>query len=156
MVLRHRVVARLGFASIILGFAVLAAPLQASETHFIHFGSVRALSDGAFALTFGNFEEGIRLTREGLTNPVRYRDRSAALSNLCAGFVGRADFERAIGYCDSAIELNEKNWQAYNNRAYAHYKLGHLDAARSDIDRGLKLKPTARQLRKIKRLIAKN
>ena len=74
--------------------------------------------------------------------------------SFCAGLLGNMDYQRAIIECTSAIELNSKNWQAYNNRGYAHYKLGEFEAARADIDRGLKLNPKGEVLLQVKRLLA--
>jgi Flp pilus assembly protein TadD len=62
----------------------------------------------------------------------------------------------AIVHCTSALELNENNWQAYNNRGYAYYKLGDLEAARRDVGRGLKLRPNARELIRVERLVAQH
>ena len=168
MVLRHRLdrFERLGIAGVNLGFALavtavviaaslfIAKPVQAWDQSVVNFGAEHDLADGAFALAFGNFDEGIRLTQKGLEAPPPYHDRSAALSNLCAGFVGNGEFQLAVVHCTSALDINEKNWQAYNNRGYAHFKLGDFEAAESDINRGLELKPNAHQLKQIKSLVA--
>jgi tetratricopeptide (TPR) repeat protein len=132
---------------------LFATPLYASDESAIDFGSEQHLADGAFALLIGNFDEGIRLTRKGLEAPPHYSDRSAALSNLCAGFVGSGDYRQAVDTCTSALELNEKNWQALNNRGFAYYKLGDLEAARRDIDQGLELQPSSRELNQVKRMV---
>jgi tetratricopeptide (TPR) repeat protein len=112
------------------------------------------LSGGAAALLFGNYSEGIRLTEMGLTTPApTLHDRSAALSNLCAGLAGSAEYNRAITHCTSAIEIDDDNWQAYNNRAIAHIGLGHVLAAQKDINRGLELNPGADELQMVQELV---
>jgi tetratricopeptide (TPR) repeat protein len=142
--LRHRF-ERLA-AGTVLGFGIIAtpfiavlcfpSPVHADGESTIRFDSERNLSAGAFALEFGRFDKGIWLTQKGLEAPHPRHDRSAGLSNLCAGFVGSEKYALAIVHCTSALELNEKNWQAYNNRGYAYYKLGDLEAARRDVRRG--------------------
>jgi Flp pilus assembly protein TadD len=133
-----------------------AGAARASDESSIRFRSDHDLNHGAFALNFGRFDEGIRLTQKGLDGSHRAIARSAGLSNLCAGFVGNADYQLAIAHCTAALELNERNWQAYNNRGYAYYKLGDLQAARHDVERGLKLKPNSRELILVERLVAQH
>ena len=116
-------------------------------------GTEPHLSKGAIALLFGNYDEGIRLTKLGLGAPPDWSDRSGALSNLCAGFAGAAAYDQAIKHCTSAIAINESNWQAYNNRAIAFIGLGLAEEAQEDINRGLELNPESTQLLKVQQLV---
>ena len=111
------------------------------------------LSEGAYALEFGNYEEGIRLTLEGLRSSVRPSDRIGALSNLCAGYVGVRDYESALRYCNRALRIDEKNWHAYNNRSLAYLGLGDVKAAQRDLETGLSLNPSSKTLVEVGRLI---
>jgi tetratricopeptide (TPR) repeat protein len=111
------------------------------------------LSNGATALLYGDYSEGVRLTERGLESPPGWSDRSAALSNLCAGLAGNANYDEAITQCTSAIEINDDNWQAYNNRAIAHIGLGEINEAQQDINRGLKLNPDSSELLMVQQLV---
>ena len=133
--------------------ACITAPAYATDNHRVLLGSNPELSDGATALSIGNYSEGIRLTEIGLRAPPTRGDRSAAMSNLCAGFAGNQDFNRAITHCSAALEIDDSNWQAYNNRALANFGLGDLEAAQNDIDRGLALNPESRELRGVQQLV---
>ena len=129
------------------------AGLVSSEEPLMHRGANPHLANGATALTLRHFDEGIRHTQRGLDRPAKRRDRAAALSNLCAGFDGQQDYEQALAHCNAALEIDDDNWQAYNNRALAHLGLGELDQAQLDIDRGLELNPKAKELRRVQALV---
>ena len=47
------------------------------------------LAAGAEAIRLKEYDEGIRLTKIGLERPTSPRDRSAALSNLCAAHAAK-------------------------------------------------------------------
>ncbi len=111
------------------------------------------LSDGARALQFKDYAEGIRLTLIGLKGPVSERNRIAAFSNLCAGYVGLGDYLEALYYCDQALELDPDNWHALNNRALAHLGLEEKEKATADVDAGLEVKPGSRKLSAVQQLI---
>ena len=112
------------------------------------------LSDGAEALRSGDAEAGVKLTERGMGVARNARERYAALSNLCAGYVMLRDYKTAMHYCDLAIEHNKRNWRAYNNRALAFLKSGNSAAAEQDLESGLALNPNSSSLRKVKELIA--
>jgi len=111
------------------------------------------LSDGATALRFGDYEEGLRLTLDGLSSVLTLRDRARALSNLCAGYLGLGQFVEALEACDKALELSDRNWRTYNNRALALLGTGRLVAARVDVDKGQVLNPDSSLLGKTASLI---
>ena len=133
--------------------ACIAAPAFATDNNRVLLGSNPELSDGATALSIGNYSEGIRLTEIGLEAPPARSNRSAAMSNLCAGFAGTQEYHRALTHCSAALEIDDGNWQAYNNRALASFRLGDLEAAQKDIDRGLELNPESRELRGVQKLV---
>ena len=131
---------------------ISSSALAAGQARIL-LGANPYLSDGATALLYGNYSEGIRLTELGLETPPKWTDRSAALSNLCAGLAGSAEYDEAVVHCTSAIEINNGNWQAYNNRAIAHVGLGNVDQAQQDIDRGFELNPDSSELWMVQQLV---
>jgi tetratricopeptide (TPR) repeat protein len=108
------------------------------------------LAAGAEALRIKEYDEGIRLTKIGLERPTSPRDRAAALSNLCAAHAAKNEPDVAIGYCNQSIEINDANWHAYSNRAYAYYLKRMFDQADADLDVALTLNPNARQMPQIR------
>lgn len=137
----------------VLWIACISSLVHASDMDSVVLGVSPQLADGATALTIGNYDEGIRLTKLGLKSPRMPSQRSAALSNLCAGFDGNEQFAQAITHCTAALEINERNWQAYNNRAVAHLGLGQLEAADADITRAVALNPRSKKLRRIQQAV---
>jgi tetratricopeptide (TPR) repeat protein len=123
----------------------LAAPVvQAAESpHATVFGVSEALAEGSRALQFGDYELGVRLTLEGLRDENRRLNRARALSNLCAGYTGLGDHQRALAACDEALSFHRGNWRIYNNRALALAGLGRFHEARADLDAALALRPEA-------------
>jgi tetratricopeptide (TPR) repeat protein len=108
------------------------------------------LAAGAEAIRMKQYDEGIRLTRLGLERPSSPRDRSAALSNLCAAHAAKNEPDVAISYCTESLEVNDANWHAYSNRAYAYYLKRMFDEADSDLDVALAINPNARQMPQIR------
>ncbi len=112
------------------------------------------LSAGAFSIRMGQYDEGIRLTRLGLT---RYQpspsDRAAAESNLCAAYAARGEPEVAIEHCTESLRLEGRNWRAYSNRSYAYYLLGDLSEATFDLDSAAAINSNARQVLQLRGMI---
>ena len=137
----------------VMWIACISSLVHASDLNRTILGVNTQLADGATALAIGNYNEGIRLTRLGLRSPPKPNRRSAALSNLCAGFDGTAEYERALVHCTAALEIDARNWQAYNNRAVAYLGLGELEAAEVDISRAVALNPRSGKLRRSQRAV---
>lgn len=116
-------------------------------------GQNEQLAAGARALRLGDYEEGIRLTLGGLKAENRRLNRGRALSNLCAGYAGVEDHEKALAACNEALTLNDLNWRAYNNRALALLGLNRVHEARRDLDAALALNPDAPKLRQTRAFI---
>ena len=108
------------------------------------------LAAGAEAIRVKQYDEGIRLTKLGLDRPASPRDRSAALSNLCAAHAAKNEPDLAIGYCTESLGINDANWRAYSNRAYAYYLKRMFDQADADLDVALSLNPNAKQMPQIR------
>ena len=113
-------------------------------------GGNELLAAGAELIRAGQYEDGIRLTTLGLDRSPSIPDKAAALSNLCAAHAAKGDPDLAITFCTESISINEKNWRAYSNRAYAHYLKRQFDQADSDLDVALTLNPNARQMPQIR------
>lgn len=111
------------------------------------------LYDGAQELLDGNAEEGVRLTLLGLEQAMGRRERQAALSNLCAGYLLLERYDEAIPYCDLAIEENGNNWRALSNRALVYVYTGRYEEARADLDRGEAVAPNARSLKEVRGIL---
>jgi tetratricopeptide (TPR) repeat protein len=108
------------------------------------------LAAGAEAIRLKQYDEGIRLTKLGLERPTSPRDRAAALSNLCAAHAAKNEPDIAIGYCTESLGVNDANWRAYSNRAYAYYLKKMFDEADADLDIALSINPNARQMPQIR------
>ena len=111
------------------------------------------LSAGAEAIRAKQYDEGIRLTKLGLERPGQLRDRAAALSNLCAAYAAKGEWDLAIKHCTDSLAINGENWRAYNNRSYAYYLKGRYRAADADLKKALAINPNARQMATIRGMI---
>ena len=49
-----------------------------------------------------------------------------------------------------SIAINDQNWRAYSNRAYAYYLKKMFDEADADLDVALSLNPSAKQMPQIR------
>ena len=132
--------------------ALLTAQVAVSDSTQL-IGVNPQLSDGARALQLGDYAEGIRLTLEGLKTRPGQRHRASALNNLCAGYVASGQFEEAIQHCSDAIEINDRNWRMYSNRALAFLGKGQVAAAVRDTRKGLELNPDGPTLIKVRAMI---
>jgi tetratricopeptide (TPR) repeat protein len=108
------------------------------------------LAAGAEAIRAGQYDDGIRLTKLGLDRPASPRDRAAALSNLCAAHAAKKEPDIAIDYCTQSLGINDANWRAYSNRAYAYYLKREFDQADTDLDIALSINPNAKQMPQIR------
>ena len=130
-----------------------AAELPASSSSTTVIGGNELLQEGAAEMRAGNYQRGVDLTLEGLKRPNAQPDVAAALSNLCAGFVGLRQFELAIKNCDEALAINDSNWRTWNNRAAAHLGKGMYDAALQDVESGLERAPESNTLKKTRAIV---
>ena len=137
----------------VLFFYVSFAAVAAEPDSTTVIGVNPDLSAGARALQMKDYEEGVRLTIEGLKFEASRRNRASGLSNLCAGYTALRQYDEAIDSCNQAIEIDNYNWHAYNNRALAHLGRGDLEAARRDLQAGQRLNPDSNKLLKVEEMI---
>jgi tetratricopeptide (TPR) repeat protein len=140
---------------VLAGLMLLAwAPLAAEEEMKTVIGPRNiALSEGAEALLANDGEEGVRLTLIGLKTAHGSRERKAALSNLCAGYLMIDQPRTALEYCNEAVEQFPDFWRAYNNRALVFLRLDRFEESEADIRRGQELRPSAETLKIAKGLL---
>ncbi len=108
------------------------------------------LADGAQALMDGDAEMGIRLTHLGLTVANSERERKAAHSNLCAGYLMLEQLDTALRHCNWVLERDDRQWRTLNNRALVYIALERYEDARIDIERGQELAPNSEKLKEVK------
>jgi tetratricopeptide (TPR) repeat protein len=132
------------------GQARAGAPHERAESRTLVGVRNEFLYAGSQALVAKQYDEGIRLTKLGLELATVPRDRASALSNLCAGYAAKNEPDVAIDYCTESLAINDGNWRAYSNRAYAYYLKRNFDEADRDLDRALLINPDARQMPEIR------
>ena len=108
------------------------------------------LADGAAALRTGDAEEGVRLTQRGIMAASNQRERVAGYSNLCAGLVMLDRLDEALDACNRALELDDRHWRSYSNRALVHLRQERYPEAERDISAGEALSPNARTLKTLR------
>ena len=111
------------------------------------------LQDGANRLDVGDAEEGIELTLAGLHQARGTLERRTALSNLCAGYLMLEELDKALYYCNEALELNDENWRVYNNRALIYVLQRRFAEAEADLARCEELHPHAQPTRVVRQLL---
>ncbi len=142
---------RLRILTLLLLVASCGASAEGSKT-VIGPGNA-LLADGADALLARDAERGVALTLKGLNFPASERDRQSAWANLCAGYVMLEKFSEALGWCDKAIEANDRNWRAYNNRAIIYIRLARYEEAAEDVAHAESISPNARTLKSVKAML---
>jgi tetratricopeptide (TPR) repeat protein len=126
---------------------------QTPDSRTVLGGGNEYLSAGADAIRAGAYEDGIRLTGLGLQRSPSPGDRAAGLSNLCAAYAAKGDPDNAIRYCSESLALNNRNWRAYSNRAYAYLLKLKFTEASADLDAAAEISPNARQVQQIRGMI---
>lgn len=112
------------------------------------------LAAGSRALRTGDYDEGIRLTQLGLEQTgISDHLRTSGLSNLCAAFAAIKEPDAAIDYCSQSLEIDQKNWRAFSNRAYAHWLKGMHTEAATDLEAAAAINPGANEIEQIRGLI---
>jgi len=108
------------------------------------------LSEGAQELLAGNAAEGVELTLRGLKVAQGKREKEAALSNLCAGYIMIDRLDSALMYCNMLLMSNDRHWRGYNNRALIYVMRKEYEKAEKDLAMGQEINPNARTLKEVK------
>ncbi|HSN72201.1 MAG TPA: tetratricopeptide repeat protein [Steroidobacteraceae bacterium] len=108
------------------------------------------LAEGAAALRAGDAEQGVRLTERGLAAAGGRRERVAGYSNLCAGLAMLERLEEALQACDRALQIDDRHWRSYSNRALVYLKQHRYAEAERDIANVEALSPQAHTLEKLR------
>lgn len=111
------------------------------------------LHEGAQELMAGNAEDGVALTLRGLQTAQGKREKEAALSNLCAGYIMINDLDTALKYCDMLLSSNDRHWRGYNNRALIYVMRKEYEKAEKDLLIGQELNPNASTLKVVKGML---
>lgn len=143
------------FVSLLVACSLLlSVQARADETPRVVLGPKNPdLFDGAAALIAGDAEKGVRLTHAGLAMATGRRERVMGLSNLCAGYVLLERYETALGYCNQALELSDRHWRSYSNRALIYLKLKRYEESQRDIEKGLVIAPNSRELKTVRSML---
>ena len=143
---------RLSFAAIVVGVCC-TAEVFAQEARTVIGPRNPELAAGADALLAGDAEKGVRLTLLGLERASGARDRKIAMTNLCAGYVLLDDLQSALEYCNRVLEIDDRHWKAYSNRALVYVRMKRYDEAEADLQRGEAIAPNARTLRAVRAML---
>ena len=111
------------------------------------------LQDGASALNAGMAEDGIELTLAGLREARTPRERRTGLGNLCAGYLMLEQLDQALEYCNDALELSDKNWRVYNNRALIYVLQRRFDDAEADLAKCEELHPRSSATKVVRQML---
>lgn len=132
---------------------IALAPLAPAKDTVHAIGSSNTnLSRGAQALLAGRHDEGIRLTLRGLDDAISKREKEVALSNLCAGYTNKGDFQSALKYCNRLLEQNDQVWQAHNSKALIYIYTGQLEKAEESLRLGEAIRPDAPTMKTARKL----
>ena len=145
---------KLATLAIALVAANLLLPVSLAEESKVVIGPRNLdLSEGAQELLAGNAAEGVELTLRGLAVAQGKREKEAALSNLCAGYIMIGMLEPALEYCNKLILSNERHWRGRNNRALIYVMQENYEKAEEDLLVGQELNPNARTLKVVKGML---
>ena len=147
------IIGRLCFATLIACLACSSGAVLGQESRTVIGPRNQQLADGANALLAGDAQEGVRLTLLGLKGAASARDRKTAMSNLCAGYVLLDDLDTALDFFNRVLEIDDKHWKAYSNRALVYVRMQRYDEAEADLQRGEALAPNARTIRAVRAML---
>ena len=99
------------------------------------------VAEAAFLIERGDVQQGISVTMEALEEKLTFRDRAAAMNNLCSAKLALRQLRDAIEHCTQAVKIGNRFWQGYNNRGNAYYLMGDYEAAIRDYEQGLTIRP---------------
>lgn len=138
--------------------SLMAAPCWAQEGRNgsgqrVTVGANEYLAAGADAIRAGDYDDGIRLTSEGLKHAQSLHNRAAGLANLCAAFASKHEADRAIDYCSRSLDIEPGNWKAYSIRSYAYFLKGMYVEATVDNDAAAAISPNAAHVKMVRGML---
>ncbi len=134
--------------------AILLIPASRAQESKVVIGPRNVdLADGAQELLAGNAREGVELTLRGLQIAHGKREKEAALSNLCAGYIMIDKLDSALMYCNMLLLSNDRHWRGYNNRALIYVMQKDYEKAEKDLLIGQEINPNARTLKVVKGML---
>jgi tetratricopeptide (TPR) repeat protein len=140
-------------AVVLLAAAFLASASRSDESKTVLGPRNLDLAEGAQELLAGNAEEGVELTLRGLQTAQGKREKEAAMSNLCAGYIMIHDLDSALMYCNMLLLSNDRHWRGYNNRALIYVLRKEYDKAEKDLQMGQEINPNASTLKVVKGML---
>ncbi|HZF29849.1 MAG TPA: hypothetical protein VE907_12065 [Gammaproteobacteria bacterium] len=141
------------FLGVLAASAVAAQAVDESRQR-LSLGANEYLIAGADAIRAGQYDDGIRYTLRGLeVEPAGTRNRAAGLANLCAAYVAKSDADKALPYCNQALDLEPNNWRAYSTRSRAYFIKGMLREAAADNAAAASLAPNAEHVKMMRGLL---
>ncbi|MHA6288244.1 hypothetical protein [Maricaulis sp. CAU 1757] len=81
------------------------------------------------AVTRGEWPEAIHFGEEVAASGMSPVHKRAAWANLCAAYAGSGELDQAAEACATALELDDDNWRALNNRGVVAWLNGDRDSA---------------------------
>lgn len=96
------------------------------------------------AMLAGDLEKASEFFRRAVRADLGQEKLVTALNNFCAVEYAIGNHESAVDACSKAIGEDRRYWRAYVNRGNARAAIGNLEAAKSDFERAVKLKPNSR------------
>lgn len=145
---------RLAVFACALIVAISLVPASRSEESKVVIGPRNPdLTEGAQELLAGNAEDGVELTLRGLQYAQGKREKEAALSNLCAGYIMIDDLDSALMYCNMLLLDNERHWRGLNNRALIYVLQKEYEKAEKDISIAQEVNPNARTVKVVKGML---
>ena len=142
-----------GIAIAILGTILHFAAIGAEQSKVVIGPRNLDLAEGAQELLAGNAAEGVKLTLRGLQSAQGKREKEAALSNLCAGYIMINQLDSALTYCNMLLASNDRHWRGYNNRALIYVMKKEYKKAEEDLLTGQEINPNARTLKVVKGML---
>ncbi len=144
---------RVAFAFTLIATILLVPASWAQESKVIIGPRNLDLADGAQELLAGNARDGVELTLRGLKVAQGKREKEAALSNLCAGYIMIDQLDSALTYCNMLLLSNDRHWRGYNNRALIFVMQKEYKKAEKDLLIGQEINPNARTLKIVKGML---
>jgi len=123
---------------------VMLAVSTAGQAQVIYGHENPNLKSATSALMAGDLENASKHFRRAVKSNLGPERLIPALNNYCAVEYALENLENAEKVCSQAIAEDRRYWRAYVNRGNVRTSLGKLEAARSDYEKAVKLKPNSR------------